>query len=189
IRGLQHTLKTTDQNFKAVRARLKEFKKATMTDMVTRLSNDIHLQNVLPEMVNRYRNNEDSQIILALIDIEGFGQYNMTYGHELADNLLRTCAKHIVNLGGKYLGWRIGADEFLIATLAKNSEVDHVMSALESLKTRLSKIRLQSKTKATITEPVDIKMIAKPLNLAWGVTDNINHLYIEMRKSQSAEES
>ena len=60
-------------------------------DRLTSLSNRVFLQMQLDAEVARAKRSEES-LSIVLVDIDGLGKINDTYGHEVGDNVLRTVA-------------------------------------------------------------------------------------------------
>lgn len=117
-RLLSHEVKDGKQRVDATRARLVEHKKHTMTDLLTRLHNETHLAEFLPVIVKRNQTS-GKRILLALIDIDHFAQYNAQYGHHRGDSLLRGYAKILASLGEGSHAWRLTADEFVLTLVMK----------------------------------------------------------------------
>lgn len=112
-RLLSKDVRNNSQRLQATRARLVHHKQTTMTDMVTRLHNELHLKEFLPLIIKRNRS-MGKHIACALMDIDQFSHYNEQHGHHLADSLLRSYAKVLQSLGEGTHAWRISADEFLL---------------------------------------------------------------------------
>lgn len=89
-----------------------------MTDLLTRLHNETHLAEFLPVIVKRNQTS-GKRILLALIDIDHFAQYNAQYGHHRGDSLLRGYAKTLASLGEGSHAWRLTADEFVLTLVMK----------------------------------------------------------------------
>ncbi len=118
-RLLSHEVKDSKQRVDATRARLIEHKKHTMTDLLTRLHNATHMNEFLPVIVKRARSS-GKHVVLALIDIDHFADYNARYGHHRGDSLLRGYAKILASLGEGAHAWRLSGDEFVLTMVMKS---------------------------------------------------------------------
>jgi diguanylate cyclase (GGDEF)-like protein len=84
-----------------------------MTDALTGLGNRRALVQRLDEAVAEA--NPDNQVALALFDLDGFKQYNDTFGHPAGDMLLaRLGARLAEALGDRATAFRMGGDEFCL---------------------------------------------------------------------------
>jgi diguanylate cyclase (GGDEF)-like protein len=131
-RLLSHDVKDGQMRIQATRARLIEHKQTTMTDLLTRLRNEIHLKEFLPVIAKRSRSDE-KRLVLAMIDIDNFTDYNSQHGHRLGDSLLRSYAKTLSSLGEGSYAWRLDGDGFLLAmVLNANAEVKSIIKGVHS---------------------------------------------------------
>lgn len=60
-------------------------------DGLTKIYNRLYLQNILPELVDKAKNN-DEPIAVSIFDIDHFKRFNDTYGHLFGDEVLKTVA-------------------------------------------------------------------------------------------------
>ncbi len=89
---------------------MRRLESISMTDSLTELPN----QRALHSEISSLRE-QDTEIALALIDLDGFKAVNDHYGHQLGDALLQHCAKilrEVCQDEGTY--YRLGGDEFAV---------------------------------------------------------------------------
>jgi diguanylate cyclase (GGDEF)-like protein len=108
-------------------------RKEALTDALTGLGNRRALVNDLE--VQLPRADEKRQLMLALFDLDGFKQYNDSFGHPAGDALLVRLAERLKaatgELGGAY---RMGGDEFCLLVPAEPDGGDElVLLAAEAL--------------------------------------------------------
>lgn len=95
----------------------------SMTDEMTGLANRRRFDNVLWEGIARVREG-DSILMLAMIDVDWFKDYNDCYGHPAGDACLRQIAK-ILSLNVKRTGdlvARYGGEEFAVITVTRDKD-------------------------------------------------------------------
>lgn len=91
-----------------------ELKILSITDPLTGLLNRRYLNNKLSEEIARFNRYKYSFSFL-MIDIDGFKEYNDTFGHIIGDKVLKTLAITIVNsLRSTDIAARFGGDEFVL---------------------------------------------------------------------------
>ncbi len=127
--------------------------------------------------------NEDSwnRATFVMADIDGFKGINATYGHELADKILKKTAYGLKDLARKN-GWllaRYGGDRYLIVIKDTDSEVDHSLGLIRKV----------------FEEPFSIGSIELQLSVCIGVStsdgmlgaeDHINNAEEAMREAKRA---
>lgn len=65
----------------------------------------------------------DQQLVLALYDLDGFKQYNDTFGHPAGDALLVRLAEHLKRaVGESATAYRMGGDEFCVLGMTTRNE-------------------------------------------------------------------
>jgi two-component system, cell cycle response regulator len=85
----------------------------SVTDALTGLGNRRQLMMDLEDEVERAT--EASPAALALFDLNGFKDYNDTYGHAAGDALLITLAEKLrESVDGRAIAYRMGGDEFCV---------------------------------------------------------------------------
>jgi diguanylate cyclase (GGDEF)-like protein len=92
---------------------LEDSRQQALTDALTGLANRRALTSDLARAVAAAR--PDSQVMLALFDLDGFKQYNDTLGHPAGDALLtRLSARLSSTMEGMASAYRLGGDEFCV---------------------------------------------------------------------------
>jgi diguanylate cyclase (GGDEF)-like protein len=93
---------------------VEELKKLSVTDPLTGVLNRRYLNNRLSEEIARF-NRYKHPFSFMMIDIDGFKEYNDTYGHITGDRVLKNIATTIVNsLRTIDIAVRFGGDEFVL---------------------------------------------------------------------------
>jgi diguanylate cyclase (GGDEF)-like protein len=91
-----------------------ELKKLSITDPLTGILNRRYLNSRLSEEIARF-NRYKHPFSFLMIDIDGFKEYNDTYGHITGDKVLKNIAITIVNsLRSTDIAVRFGGDEFVL---------------------------------------------------------------------------
>jgi diguanylate cyclase (GGDEF)-like protein len=103
------------------RALVEELERSSRTDPLTGLANRRHMQNELPRHLAEADPNF-APLAVALLDLDGFKEYNDANGHLAGDRLLKQIATGWLDqLRDGDLLVRLGGDEF-VAILPKCSE-------------------------------------------------------------------
>ena len=178
-RLLSHEVKDGKQRVDATRARLVEHKKHTMTDLLTRLHNETHLAEFLPVIVKRNQAS-GKRILLALIDIDHFADYNTRYGHHRGDSLLRGYAKILASLGEGSHAWRMNADEFVLTMVLKPNTPVH--SVIKRIHNQLMSVHFKESADRTAVPAQPVTMVVDLVNEKAETT--LNALY-ELMNAQS----
>jgi diguanylate cyclase (GGDEF)-like protein len=94
--------------------RLRESEHRAITDELTGLANRRHLMNRLRAGIAA-AGEDDSQLALLLIDLDGFKELNDTLGHHAGDEVLRQIGPRLAKLlRGEDTLARLGGDEFAV---------------------------------------------------------------------------
>ncbi len=92
----------------------KELKQLSLTDPLTGVLNRRYLDNRLYEEIARYGRYKNPFSLL-MVDIDGFKEYNDTFGHIAGDNTLKTITTTIIgSLRDIDILTRFGGDEFVV---------------------------------------------------------------------------
>jgi diguanylate cyclase (GGDEF)-like protein len=92
-------------------AMLRTSRGEALTDALTGLGNRRALTRALEELLAEAT--PESPVVLALFDLDGFKQYNDTFGHPAGDTLLVRLGGNLAAfLHGRGLAYRMGGDEF-----------------------------------------------------------------------------
>lgn len=124
------------------RRRLREMRRAAMTDPLTGIGNRRNLEGRLRAALAVVQNSS-SVIGLLLIDVDHFKQVNDSYGHNMGDNVLRMVAKtlHYALRATDTLG-RWGGEEF-IAILYELQNTDNLQAIAEKVRSLVECSRLE----------------------------------------------
>lgn len=108
------------------------------TDPLTGLGNRRALTNELAEALSRPHASQAHELLVAIFDLDGFKQYNDTFGHAAGDALLaRLGARLSVAVKRSGTTYRMGGDEFcLLASCAPDSAESLLDRALGALSDR-----------------------------------------------------
>jgi diguanylate cyclase (GGDEF)-like protein len=103
-----------------------------VTDPLTGLGNrrafKSHLEEILPSV------NADDELMVVMLDLDGFKQYNDTFGHGAGDALLARFAQRLRHAAGSATAYRMGGDEFcLLAQVSITDGEQLVHSAVGAL--------------------------------------------------------
>jgi two-component system, cell cycle response regulator len=99
----------------------------SLTDALTGLGNRRSLMNTLGRALNKP---EPGPMVFAIFDLNGFKQYNDTFGHPSGDTLLSRLAAALRNaLGGDGAAFRLGGDEFCILAHVGPDRHEQVLDA------------------------------------------------------------
>ncbi len=94
----------------------------SQTDSLTGLANRRRLFRDMDK-----ESGEASPQMLGLLDLDGFKDFNDTFGHPAGDALLRRLGERLAeDVGGTAAAYRMGGDEFCV--IANNSQADAVMA-------------------------------------------------------------
>lgn len=109
------------------------------TDELTGLYNRRTFNKILPQEINRARR-DGKLIVMMIIDVDFFKQYNDTYGHIAGDHALTKIGHTIKNylLRASDFGFRLGGEEFgVICTVSSPEEAmriaDNLRKTIEEL--------------------------------------------------------
>jgi diguanylate cyclase (GGDEF)-like protein len=105
--------------------RTEEYKKLSITDPLTGIYNRRYLNSRLSEEITRY-NRYKHPFSFLMFDLDGFKEYNDTYGHISGDELLKALADIIEeSLRTIDIAARFGGDEF-VAIFPQTPKVDAI---------------------------------------------------------------
>jgi diguanylate cyclase (GGDEF)-like protein len=103
-----------------------------LTDALTGLGNRRALINDLEREVAAA--DEDSELVLALFDLDGFKRYNDTFGHPAGDALLSRLGARLADaVAGAGTAYRMGGDEFCVLADLNRGGGEAVQRGAEAL--------------------------------------------------------
>lgn len=107
-------------------------------DSLTKIKNRYSL-NIEANEILKYASNKNEQVILGILDIDGFKDINDKLGHVGGDKVLISVAKTIQEAVNRYgVVYRLGGDEFIV--LFKNIEAFIIEKIANSIKEKLMEI-------------------------------------------------
>ena len=96
-----------------------------LSDALTGLRNRRALVNDLEEAISTAT--DDRRLLLALFDLDGFKQYNDTFGHPAGDALLVRLGERLdMAMSGRATAYRMGGDEFCVLAPIDRGDADEV---------------------------------------------------------------
>lgn len=132
---IEGKIKSSVDDFKQIRSSSLQNKPMVYIDLLTRLKNKLHCEQMLPELL---RMKGDRSVVLALIDINNFADFNRTHGVHMADSLLGAYGKllDVYRKENNGYAWRVGDDEYALAivTMDVQSACEKLMTLHENLK-------------------------------------------------------
>jgi diguanylate cyclase (GGDEF)-like protein len=126
------------ESFAKAEAHAETMQRLAHTDLLTGLPNRLHLDLVLPRLVEDVQDKQE-QFALLFVDIDGFGTINDAWGHQVGDQLLRDIATRLTAYGrGNDVIARLNSDEFVLILKDTRSDLD-VIAAAKTLKEALER--------------------------------------------------
>ena len=113
-----------------------ELSEHAYTDELTKITNRRGFWIAGTNILTDHKQNSESILILALLDLDGFKEINDKHGHDAGDAILCEAAERIRDtVGDEGIAGRLGGDEFvLLLTLDRQLDVkDHVESLLREI--------------------------------------------------------
>ena len=110
-------------------------------DGLTKIYNRLYLQNILPELVEKAKSNNEP-IAVSIFDIDHFKKFNDTYGHLFGDEVLKTVASFGQEMVDKYDGIiaRYGGEEFFI--ILPNMPLNKAAEVIEEFRQKIENYEL-----------------------------------------------
>jgi len=138
----------------------KQMEKISITDALTSLYNRRYFDQVFSQKLQEENN---SKLVLAIIDIDFFKQYNDIYGHQAGDKTLKKVAKalsHSLYREGDMV-FRLGGEEFGMLFHIKHDE--DVIKIAQNTLNNISKIKIKhegSKVDEFVTISLGVYVVA-----------------------------
>jgi diguanylate cyclase (GGDEF)-like protein len=115
-------------SFRLNQRMLEQSRYEALTDSLTGLNNRrklmVDLERTLPEATL------ERPLALVLFDLDGFKQYNDTYGHPAGDALLERLGHHLAEVTEPYgSAYRLGGDEFCVLVRPGSAGLDVITAA------------------------------------------------------------
>jgi len=107
-------------------------RREALTDSLTGLGNRRALLGDLEERIRAA--DEEHELILAIFDLDGFKQYNDTFGHPAGDALLKRLGGRLADLASEGIAaYRMGGDEFCVVAALDRGGAEVQAQAAELL--------------------------------------------------------
>ena len=121
---------------------IREAREVSLTDPLTDLGNRRRLAEDLDTFLDQ---ETDATRLLAIFDLDGFKNYNDTFGHPAGDVLLARLGGSLKRtIEGYGTAYRLGGDEFCVLATVPPDEVDAVLTAIRnSLKEKGEGFRIE----------------------------------------------
>ena len=142
-RSLKDQLEATTEEIQALRKEIEGIKQTAVTDMLTGLSNRRGLDEILPRDLDKARENQ-TPMVIALMDIDHFKRVNDEHGHLIGDNVLKMLAQVLKNhIKGKDTAARFGGEEFLL--VLPETRLDGARILIEQIRKTLGNMKWVAK--------------------------------------------
>jgi diguanylate cyclase (GGDEF)-like protein/PAS domain S-box-containing protein len=123
------------------RGKLKELRRAALTDPLTRIGNRKFLEGRLSAVISEFKNNGSVCGVL-FMDVDHFKEFNDTHGHNIGDHVLRMVAKSIrYGVRATDAVGRWGGEEF-VAILHDVQDMTMLQVPAEKVRTLVEHSRL-----------------------------------------------
>lgn len=111
---LETQLVNSSEQVTELKKNLDNVKKEAMTDGLTGVSNRKSFDKSILDLIDESAENQ-TPLVLMMIDIDFFKKFNDTYGHQIGDQVLKLVARTLVdNVKGRDVVARYGGEEFSI---------------------------------------------------------------------------
>lgn len=102
-----------------LREKVDELKELSITDSMTDLYNRRYFDKVFEQEIKRCKRSKHS-LVLILLDVDKFKEYNDTYGHSKGDEVLIKISKSMKKISKRAndFAFRVGGEEFCLITSA-----------------------------------------------------------------------
>jgi len=139
-RDKERLLEQTKMLEEKVSERTCQLEALSITDELTGMYNRRYLYQIVERLLKTQRRDKQN-FVFAMMDIDGFKEYNDTYGHFAGDEALKKVAgiiKKYLGRGDDY-GFRVGGEEFCIITTGLSEKdafdyVENIRKAVADLK-------------------------------------------------------
>src|SRR5688572_29597247 len=141
--GLQQLAVTVGETVKLALANLKlrdELRQQAIHDQLTGLFNRRYLDETLPRDLHQAQR-RNTPLCLVMLDIDGFKEFNDTFGHGAGDAILRGCGNVLRDrLRKSDISCRYGGDEFVL--VLHDSSVADTQERLEQIRLLISALKI-----------------------------------------------
>lgn len=146
-----------EKSYKELEKKNKVISKLVYFDVLTKVYNRRHFNEVIKSEWERFLRNKINFAIL-MIDIDFFKMYNDTYGHQPGDKCLRNVASAIKKGAGRVNDFaaRYGGEEFIVF-LSDNITMDHAEKIAKEICNNVRKLKIPHKS-STVADHVTISI-------------------------------
>lgn len=111
---LEVQLVNSSEQVTELKKNLDNVRKEALTDGLTGVSNRKSFDRAIVDLIEEASENE-TPLVLLMIDIDFFKKFNDTYGHQIGDQVLKLVARTLVdNVKGRDMVARYGGEEFAV---------------------------------------------------------------------------
>lgn len=147
---LGEALAVSEERLKTISRLHEQAREQVLHDPLTGLFNRRYLDEFFEREQSRARR-EDSELVLALIDLDHFKLLNDTHGHMVGDEVLRAVADFFeTSLRSTDVVFRIGGEEFLL--ILPGLGVQEALARVESLREQFATTAMMTKAGALSVE-------------------------------------
>ena len=140
---LSQALAVSEERLRTISRLHEQVREQVLHDPLTGLFNRRYLDEFFTREQSRVRR-EDSELVLALIDLDHFKILNDTHGHMVGDEVLRAVADFFeTSLRSTDVVFRIGREEFLL--ILTGLDVREALARVESLREQFSSSAIMTK--------------------------------------------
>jgi diguanylate cyclase (GGDEF)-like protein len=140
---LSQALAVSEERLRTISRLHEQVREQVLHDPLTGLFNRRYLDEFFAREQSRARR-EDSELVLALIDLDHFKILNDTHGHMVGDEVLRAVADFFeTSLRSTDVVFRIGGEEFLL--ILTGLDVREALARVESLREQFSSSAIMTK--------------------------------------------
>ena len=140
---LSQALAVSEERLRTISRLHEQVREQVLHDPLTGLFNRRYLDEFFTREQSRVRR-EDSELVLALIDLDHFKILNDTHGHMVGDEVLRAVADFFeTSLRSTDVVFRIGGEEFLL--ILTGLDVREALARVESLREQFSSSAIMTK--------------------------------------------
>ena len=123
LKARTHVARLARQNESLLKVSREEARTDSLTSLGNRRALDIQLSRSLGEAT------DDSEVLLAMFDLDGFKQYNDSYGHAAGDALLeRLSVRLAAVLTPPASAFRMGGDEFCVLCKCSPTDAERLLT-------------------------------------------------------------
>lgn len=179
IIGIMSDISDYTKALKKLNKQNKMLNNISITDFLTNLYNRRYFEEILNQKIQHLSRQNDS-LVVAMLDIDFFKQYNDFYGHSKGDELLKTLSQVMADSLRRQSDFvfRVGGEEFCFIFNASN--LQKASNKMKELTCKIDELKLRhqnSKISDFVTVCIGVLMIQKASKNA-----TFNKIYFEVDK-------